>query len=195
MFTRSIRPFAVTLLIVGLCTVGVQSASAQSTTADVVYGQLGSFTTSGSNDGGITANSLFQPAGVALDTSGNLYVADTFNSRVLFYPAGSTTATRVYGQGGSFTSDTPNNGGVGPHGLYNPTGVALDSSGISTWPTKITIGCCSIPPAAPPPRGSTGSWAAHLQHPEQRRDQRQRLRQSVGSRPGQQRQSLRGRLR
>ena len=34
---------------------------------------------------------------------GNLYVADYVNSRVLFYPAGSTTATQVYGQGGSFT--------------------------------------------------------------------------------------------
>jgi ABC-type sugar transport system substrate-binding protein len=44
MFTRSIR-FALTLLIVGLSMVGAQPAAAQSTTADVVYGQLGSFTT------------------------------------------------------------------------------------------------------------------------------------------------------
>ena len=118
-----------TLLIVGLCMAGAQSASAQSTAADVVYGQLGSFTTNGPNDGGITANSLFLNSDVALDTSGNLYVADSVNNRVLFYPAGSTTATRVYGQLGSFTTDIPNNGGVGPHGLDNPTGVALDSSG------------------------------------------------------------------
>ena len=76
MFTRSIR-FAVTLLIVGLSMVGAQSASAQSTTADVVYGQGGSFTTNTPNNGGISANSLDYPFGVALDSSGNLYVADS----------------------------------------------------------------------------------------------------------------------
>jgi hypothetical protein len=105
MFTRSIR-FAVTLLIVGLSTVGAQPASAQSTTADVVYGQGGSFTTGDPNNGGISANSLASPQAVALDSSGNLYVADYTNSRVLFYPSGSTTATRVYGQGGNFTTGT-----------------------------------------------------------------------------------------
>jgi sugar lactone lactonase YvrE len=129
MFTRSVRS-ALTLLIVGLSMVGAQSASAQnSTTADVVYGQLGSFTTNTQNKGGISANSLNEPPGVALDSSGNLYVADFANNRVLFYPSGSTTATRVYGQGGSFTTNTANNGGISANSIYNPTGVALDSSG------------------------------------------------------------------
>src|SRR5664280_632792 len=81
------------------------------------------------NKGGISANSLAYPFGVALDSSGNLYVADYPNSRVLFYPSGSTTATRVYGQGGSFTTNNPNNGGVSANSLYGPYGVALDSSG------------------------------------------------------------------
>jgi hypothetical protein len=128
MFTRSIR-FVVTLLIVGLSMVGAQPASAQSTTADVVYGQLGSFTTDTPNNGGVSANSLYYPFGVALDSSGNLYVADPINSRVLFYPSGSTTATRVYGQGGSFTTRTYNNGGISANSLADPFGVALDSSG------------------------------------------------------------------
>ena len=128
MFTRCVR-FAVTLLIVGLSMVGAQPASAQSTTADVVYGQLGSFTTGTSNNGGISANSLYLPVGVALDSSGNLYVADQDNNRVLFYPSGSTTATRVYGQGGSFTTNNPNNGGVSANSLAYPRGVAPDSSG------------------------------------------------------------------
>jgi NHL repeat len=127
MFTRSIR-FVVTLLIVGLSLVGAQPASAQSTTADVVYGQLGSFTTNTPNNGGISANSLMGPARVVLDSSGNLYVADYYNSRVLFYPSGSTTATRVYGQGGSFTTGNANNGGISANSLYYPEGVGLDSS-------------------------------------------------------------------
>jgi secreted PhoX family phosphatase len=70
----------------------------QSTTADVVYGQLGSFTTNYPNDGGISANSLHDPDGIAVDSSGNLYVSDQQNSRVLFYPAGSTTATGSTGR-------------------------------------------------------------------------------------------------
>ena len=102
MFTRSVR-FAL-LLIAVLSMVRPQSASGQSTTANVVWGQLGSFTTNIPDNGGITANSLNGPSGFALDGSGNLYVADYSNSRVLFYPSGSTTATRVYGQLGSFTT-------------------------------------------------------------------------------------------
>jgi sugar lactone lactonase YvrE len=58
------------------------------------------------------------PYGVALDSSGNLYVADSYNNRVLFYPSGSTTATRVYGQLGSFTTNTQNNGGISANSLF-----------------------------------------------------------------------------
>jgi sugar lactone lactonase YvrE len=64
-----------------------------------------------------------------LDASGNLYVADTSNSRVLYYSSGSTTATRVYGQAGSFSTNTQNNGGVSATSLYYPYAVALDASG------------------------------------------------------------------
>jgi hypothetical protein len=48
---------------------------------------------------------------------------------VLFYPSGSTTATRVYGQGGSFTTNTANKGGVSANSLDNAQGIAVDSSG------------------------------------------------------------------
>jgi sugar lactone lactonase YvrE len=102
---------------------------AGSTTATRVYGQGGSFTTNIGNKGGVSANSLSAPEGIALDSSGNLYVADQSNNRVLFYPAGSTTATQVYGQGGSFTSNALNNGGLSANSLNQPTGVALDSGG------------------------------------------------------------------
>ncbi len=103
--------------------------TAGSTTATRVYGQGGSFTTNAANNGGINANSLYTPSGLALDSSGNLYVADSGNNRVLYYPSGSTTATRVYGQGGSFSSNSENNGGISANSLYYPSVLALDSSG------------------------------------------------------------------
>ena len=138
MFTRPIR-FVVTLLMVGFSAVLAQAAlpppPPPPTTADVVYGQMGSFTTNTNNNGGRSANSAADPAGAAVDSSGNLYVGDTGNNRVLFYPAGTTTATRVYGQG-----------------------------------------------------------QLHHRREQPRRAQRQQLKQSVRSRRGQQRQSLRGRL-
>ena len=159
------RCFAVVLsILAGLVVLAAVAQPAHATqvptTADVVYGQLGSFTTNTPNNGGISANSLLFRMAVALDSSGNLYVADANNNRVLFYPAGSTTATRVYGQGGSFTTNTANNGGISANSLKTRLDSPWTAAAISTWPTTITIGCCSIPPAARPPRGSTGRTAA-----------------------------------
>ncbi|WP_238325525.1 NHL repeat-containing protein [Leptospira inadai] len=96
-----------------------------STTATRVYGQP-DLTSSGVNNGGRTANSLNSPKGIAMDTQGGLYVADKFNDRVLYYPPGSTTATRVYGKGGDFTSGAF---GTSPTLLMQPGSIALDSSG------------------------------------------------------------------
>ena len=122
MFTRPIR-FVVTLLMVGFSAVLAQAAlpppPPPPTTADVVYGQMGSFTTNTNNNGGRSANSAADPAGAAVDSSGNLYVGDTGNNRVLFYPAGTTTATRVYGQLGSFTTGGNNQGGLSANSLNN----------------------------------------------------------------------------
>lgn len=100
-----------------------------STTATRVYGQLGSFTTGTQNNGGITANSLRNPNGIAVDASG-VYIADNMNHRVLFYSGTATTATRVYGQLGSFTTATANNGGVTANALNSPYAVALDATGV-----------------------------------------------------------------
>jgi sugar lactone lactonase YvrE len=56
------------------------------TVADRVFGQP-DFTTSTCNypDGGVSASSLCEPRGVAVDAAGNLYVADWNNNRVLEY--------------------------------------------------------------------------------------------------------------
>lgn len=105
--------------------------------ATQVYGQGGSFTTQTVNKGGISASSFDRTQGLGLDGGGNLYVADAYNNRVLFFaaksgctapsiPSGCATATRVYGQGGSFTTGTVNNGGISANSLRHPASVAID---------------------------------------------------------------------
>src|ERR1700688_305735 len=100
-----------------------------STTATRVYGQSGSFSTNTANNGGISADSLSLPWALALDPTGGLYVGDTGNHRVLYYPAGSTTATRVYGQSGCFSTNTANNGGISADSLGGAGSLALDTAG------------------------------------------------------------------
>ncbi len=119
------------------------SGSAGDTTADLVFGQNLSFATVACNDGaaggdlnGAGPDSLCNPTGVALDQTGNLYVADYGNSRVFEYDAGDTNADFVFGQAGSFTATGCNRGiadgdigGVGPDSLCQPASVAADSAG------------------------------------------------------------------
>src|SRR6202040_973573 len=88
------------------------------------------FTSNVCNSGGLSADSLCNPTAVAADGSGNLYLADATNNRVLEYnspQSTDTTADRVYGTCGSFTSHTC--AGLSANSLSNPTGVAVDSSG------------------------------------------------------------------
>jgi sugar lactone lactonase YvrE len=98
-----------------------------------VFGQNGDFKT---NDpapaGGITANNLGNPDGVAVDSAGNLWLADLFLKRVVRYntPAavgGDTTADLVLGQI-DFAHGDINEGGANPgqNTLFNPEGVAVD---------------------------------------------------------------------
>lgn len=51
-----------------------------------------------------TRSSLCAPTQVAVDSAGNVWVADFDDNRVLMYPPGSTVATRVIGQYGSFAT-------------------------------------------------------------------------------------------
>lgn len=71
------------------------------------------------------------PRGVAVDANDDLYVADSFNSRVLFFddPLANQTADRVYGQGGVFTTGQTNKTGVNADGLSNADGVAVGPGG------------------------------------------------------------------
>ncbi len=58
---------------------------ANDSTADRVFGQGDDFTTGTDNKGGVSADSLFDVGGVAVDADGNLYAGDRLNSRVLRY--------------------------------------------------------------------------------------------------------------
>jgi hypothetical protein len=87
------------------------------------------------------AGTLCGPGGVAVDSAGNLYVADAANNRVLrfqtpFAGCGAPPATciggpaaGVFGQQGIFTTGLCNNGvaGLGKDSLCGPGAVAVDS--------------------------------------------------------------------
>lgn len=102
-----------------------------STVASAVYGQAGSFSDGAENKGGVSADSLRKPQAVAhfpgagAAAPAGLFVADTLNHRVLFFPDGSTTADRVYGQP-DFVSADP---GTAADRLSSPAGLAVSSSG------------------------------------------------------------------
>jgi hypothetical protein len=101
--------------------------------AQMVFGQGLNFTSNQCNFGQSSQpniESLCSPQGVALDSNGNLFVADTNNNRVLAYesPFNPTTdADIVYGQP-LFTTNFNNLGGISATSLSGPTAVALDSS-------------------------------------------------------------------
>lgn len=96
--------------------------------ADKVWGQLGSFTCRAkNNDGGChdfgpaSADTLYNPIGLALDATGRLWVADWNNHRVLWFEdalGGDTTADGVLGQA-DFSGSIANGGGSPGPGVFN----------------------------------------------------------------------------
>jgi sugar lactone lactonase YvrE len=96
--------------------------------ADLVIGQPG-FATQG---GGLGADLFYGPEAAAVDTSGNLWVADTENNRVLRFDqpfSNGMSASLVLGQP-DFDSNAPNRGGgVAANTLYYPRGLAMDAAG------------------------------------------------------------------
>lgn len=104
------------------------------TVADLVLGQFGSFTTAACNNtnGGtlppVNARNLCYPAGIALDTSGNLFLADATNNRITKYAA-------------PITSSTPATGVLGQYLYTTNFGNALDGRGFATsdWYSDGTV--------------------------------------------------------
>ena len=95
--------------------------------ANTVLGQS-DFATTTANTGSTplaSANSLFGPNDVKLDASGNLFVADTSNNRVLEIAQGSKAAAKVWGQI-DFVSNGPNQ--IKPASINFPFKIAIDYS-------------------------------------------------------------------
>ncbi len=107
--------------------------SGSSRCANRVFGQFGHFFTQVCNFVSVNADSLCTPLRTAVDSAGNLFVADYGNHRVLEYNTplargSDTTADRVFGQGSSpFTADC-NHGGLSADSLCNPAGIAVDGA-------------------------------------------------------------------
>lgn len=79
-------------------------------------------------DGGLAIMaSLRSPRGITVDSSGNLYVGDTYNQRIRRVDAATRIITTVAGNGANaFIGD---GGPATSASLYNPVGIALDSGG------------------------------------------------------------------
>jgi len=81
-----------------------------------------------------SSHGMCNPGGVAIDASGNLFVADTGNNRVIEIDAplaGTQDATRVFGQGGEVTGSGCNRGAMAPNAatLCAPSGLTIDLFG------------------------------------------------------------------
>jgi len=74
-----------------------------------------------------TSSTLVYPEGVAVDSAGNLYIADTNNNRIRMVSASTGSITTVAGNG---TQGYTGDGSAAISAtLYHPYGIALDSSG------------------------------------------------------------------
>jgi sugar lactone lactonase YvrE len=79
----------------------------------------------GSADGAGAAASFLQPEGLATDSSGNVYVADTWNDLIRkITPAGMVSTIA-----GSPRNDGSNDGSGAAARFFNPIGMAIDSAG------------------------------------------------------------------
>src|SRR4051794_31404155 len=92
--------------------------------ADAVWGQPTLF--SGTCTA-TTATNLCFAYQAAVDAAGRLWVADYQQNRVLMYPAGSATASKVFGQP-NLTSNLGNNGGLDASAINAPVGLAIDKN-------------------------------------------------------------------
>ena len=98
------------------------------TTAGIISTVAGNGDPGFSGDGGLAKNAkIFGPTGVAIDASGNLYIADTLNNRIRKVNAGGIIST-IAGTGPCALSG--NGGPATSAKLCLPSGVAVDGSNV-----------------------------------------------------------------
>jgi uncharacterized repeat protein (TIGR01451 family) len=81
----------------------------------------------GGDGGPATSAGLYRPSGVAVDTAGNLYIADTYNSRIREVNATTGVITTVAGDG--LFGYSGDGGPATSAELSSPEGVAVDAAG------------------------------------------------------------------
>ncbi|MDE1862117.1 MAG: fibronectin type III domain-containing protein [Thaumarchaeota archaeon] len=123
--------------------------------ASVVLGQtgFGQGGPHGDDHNALSNSTMNNPSGVAFDSSGNLWVADSQNDRVLEFPKADQitggAATVVLGHTG-FTSRNDDDGHLTSSSLNNPSGVAVDSLGdlsvADTGDNRILVYLVPTPP-------------------------------------------------
>ncbi len=83
------------------------------------------------DNGQATSAAVFYPEGLNLDSSGNVYIADSGNNRIRKVTVSTGIITSIAGTGtGSYSGD---NGQATSAAVYAPSGVALDSSGTDSY--------------------------------------------------------------
>ena len=104
----------------------IRKIDAFGTVTKLAGGITVSGTSAGSVDGIGYRAGFYQPQGIAVDSSGNVYVADTANSTIRKIPVSGATTTTLAGT--ALSTGTTN--GQGSTARFNfPQGVAVDSSG------------------------------------------------------------------
>ena len=95
---------------------------------DIITTFAGRGSQGSSGDGGAaTSAALSYPYGVAVDSSGNVYIADTGNHKIRRVTVSSGLITTFAGRGSVGSSG--DGGAATSAALYSPCGVAVDSSG------------------------------------------------------------------
>ena len=112
----------------GLSAGATSCAGATSTpVAGDIYTVAGSGTAGFAGDGALaTAANLMGPAGLAVDTAGNVYIADTGNNRVRMVTAATGNIVTIAGNG---TAGFANGTNATTAELYGPTALTLDQAG------------------------------------------------------------------
>jgi RHS repeat-associated protein len=127
------------LLIVDQVNNQVREISAATGNISTIAGSTAGTAGTGSDNVAATSGLLDQPFGIAVDTAGDIYVADKLNSRIQeIYEGGQNwgntgwTAGDVYTVAGSSSGTSGDSGNRGPATaalLYDPQGVTVDTAG------------------------------------------------------------------